>query len=183
MGLWKRLMVALGFARKKRFVLVLGLANSGKTTLVNRLQPKKRADETAPTVGFSVERFTLFKTKLTVIDMSGQQKYKQLQECYYHDANAVVFVVDSAGDESGIESAKNALNEVLKHESLKNVPLIIFANKSDLPRARSAAEIATAMNLVEDEASPTHRAWHVGACCAKTGEGVDEGMRWVLEKS
>ena len=42
-------------------MLVLGLANSGKTTLVNRLQPKKRADETAPTVGFSVERFTLFK--------------------------------------------------------------------------------------------------------------------------
>ena len=137
---------------------------------------------TSPNTGL-----TLFvnnhRTKLTVIDMSGQQKYKQLQECYYHDANAVVFVVDSAGDESGIESAKNALNEVLKHESLKNVPLIIFANKSDLPRARSAAEIATAMNLVEDEASPTYRAWHVGACCAKTGEGVDEGMRWVLEKS
>ena len=137
---------------------------------------------TSPNTGL-----TLFvnnhRTKLTVIDMSGQDKIRKFWHNYFENADAVVFVVDSAGDESGIESAKNALNEVLKHESLKNVPLIIFANKSDLPRARSAAEIATAMNLVEDEASPTYRAWHVGACCAKTGEGVDEGMRWVLEKS
>jgi small GTP-binding protein len=158
----------------------LGLANSGKTTLVNRLQPKKQNDESAPTVGFSVERFTLFKTKLTVIDMSGQRKYQKLQECYYHETNAIIFVVDSADGDGKIDEARDVLSDLLKHESMKNKPLILFANKSDLPKARSASEIAVAMELSDGESGD--RAWHVGGCCAKTGEGVEEGMRWVLEK-
>ena len=53
----------------------MGLANGGKTTLVNNLKPEKDRDPpdfVAPTVGFNVERFTLNKCKLTVVDMSGQ---------------------------------------------------------------------------------------------------------------
>jgi GTPase SAR1 family protein len=108
-------------------LLVIGLANSGKTTLVNALRaarretvksrstttvtPKKNHDEeVVPTMGFAVERFSVLNTTLTVVDMSGQSKYKDtLWECYYEDANAVVFVVDAAESEENVDAARAAL--------------------------------------------------------------------------
>ena len=61
-------------------------------------------------MGFAVERFSVLNTTLTVVDMSGQSKYKDtLWECYYEDANAVVFVVDAAESEENVDAARAAL--------------------------------------------------------------------------
>jgi GTPase SAR1 family protein len=69
----------------KANVLVLGLANSGKTTLVNCLM-EAGDQEVVPTVGFSMEKVHFDRCKLTVIDMSGQEKYQPLWEMHYTDA-------------------------------------------------------------------------------------------------
>jgi small GTP-binding protein len=192
-------------------LLVIGLANSGKTTLVNALRaarrettsrstttvtPKKNHDEeVVPTMGFAVERFSVLNTELTVVDMSGQSKYKDtLWECYYEDANAVVFVVDAAESEENVEAARAALEFFLSSPNAQKTgdakkkkkappPLAVFANKSDLPSARSASELASLMRLTGESEALKDRAWHVGACCARTGEGVRDGFRWLIEKS
>jgi small GTP-binding protein len=192
-------------------LLVIGLANSGKTTLVNALRaarrettsrstttvtPKKNHDEeVVPTMGFAVERFSVLNTTLTVVDMSGQSKYKDtLWECYYEDANAVVFVVDAAESEENVDAARAALEFFLSSPNAEKTgdakkkkktppPLAVFANKSDLPSARSASELASLMRLTGESEALKDRAWHVGACCARTGEGVRDGFRWLIEKS
>ena len=69
----------------KASMLVVGLANSGKTSIVQALRAERSLDDTVPTVGFSVERFHMLNTMLTVVDMSGQPKYQKLWECYYDD--------------------------------------------------------------------------------------------------
>mmetsp|Transcript_4380 Transcript_4380/g.4945 ORF Transcript_4380/g.4945 Transcript_4380/m.4945 type:complete len:103 (+) Transcript_4380:44-352(+) len=56
MGIFKRLFGGFGTKRKVRIVVV-GLDNSGKTTVLNALKPKKASLETVPTVGFSTEEF------------------------------------------------------------------------------------------------------------------------------
>ena len=190
-------------------MLVIGLANSGKTTLVNALRAarhstrrsteteteNKHDDEVVPTMGFAVERFSVLKTELTVVDMSGQSKYKDtLWECYYEDADAVVFVVDSAESEENVALARAALETFLLRRDAEKTgdakkrkkappPLAVFANKSDLPAARSASELAAAMRLTGESEALADRAWHVGACCARTGEGVRDGFRWLIEKT
>lgn len=58
MGLFSKLAYFLGVRKKEVNVLVVGLNNSGKSTVVNHF--KNEEDKTAeivPTVGFSVERF------------------------------------------------------------------------------------------------------------------------------
>lgn len=70
-------------------MLVVGLANSGKTSIVQALKAERSLDDTVPTVGFSVERFHMLNTMLTVVDMSGQPKYQKLWECYYDDVQVV----------------------------------------------------------------------------------------------
>jgi GTPase SAR1 family protein len=41
MGIFEKLSQALGFTKQEVKVLVIGLDNSGKTTLINHLKPKK----------------------------------------------------------------------------------------------------------------------------------------------
>ena len=65
--------------------LVVGLANSGKTSIVSGLRADPSPTDTVPTVGFSVEKFRYRHAHLTVMDMSGAQKYHKLWECYYAD--------------------------------------------------------------------------------------------------
>jgi ADP-ribosylation factor-like protein 6 len=40
-GLFQMIADAFGFSRKEAKILVIGLDNSGKTTLINHLKPKK----------------------------------------------------------------------------------------------------------------------------------------------
>ena len=65
-------------------------------------------------------------------------------------------------------------------EELKGRPLLVFANKSDLPAARGAAEIAAEIALTGEACAK--RAWHIGACSALTGEGIDQGIKWLVNK-
>lgn len=59
MGLLTKLMAVLGLNRREVNVLVVGLNNSGKSTVVNHFKPDdRRAAEIVPTVGFNVEKFT-----------------------------------------------------------------------------------------------------------------------------
>lgn len=58
MGLFQKLALFLGLRKKEVNVLVIGLNNSGKSTVVNHFKNEEdKASEIVPTVGFSVERF------------------------------------------------------------------------------------------------------------------------------
>lgn len=54
--------------------------------------------------------------------------------CYYQDTNAVVYVIDSA-DKDRMEVAKQELELMLQEEELRGAPVLILANKQDLPNA------------------------------------------------
>ena len=74
-------------------------------------------------------------------------------------------------DESSLELA-----QLLGEEKLEGVPLIIFANKQDLISALSAEEISEGFDLI----SIRDRPWIIQPCSAKTGDGLQEGMEWVV---
>lgn len=72
---------------------------------------------------------------------------RSIWERYYNSANAVVFVVDST-DRIRILEAKKELEGVIQHDVLQRVPIVVFANKQDLPEPMSANEVLS--NLVRD---------------------------------
>ena len=58
MGLFDKLVNVLGLKKKECNVLIVGLDNSGKSTLLNHFKPEEqRQGEIVPTVGFNVEKF------------------------------------------------------------------------------------------------------------------------------
>lgn len=159
-------------------VIVVGLDNSGKSTIIERLKPKvKQATEVAPTVGFNVDEFQKGNVQFQVFDMSGAGRYRSLWEQYYKDTQAIMFVIDS-GDKLRLVVAKDELSMMLNHPLLKKIPVIFFANKKDLPNALSPVEIAQTLSLEDIKDRP----WQIVPTNGLTGEGVDKGTDWLHSK-
>ena len=88
---------------------------------------------------------------------------------------AQVYVIDSA-DRRRMEETGVELNQLLEQELLFGVPLLIFANKQDLMSALAPDEISEGLNLH----TMRERQWQIQACSARTGEGLQEGMEWLV---
>lgn len=73
-------------------------------------------------------------------DLGGQTGLRPYWRCYYQDTNAVVFVIDSA-DRERLEIAKQELDLMLQEEELRGAPVLVLANKQDLPNAMNELEV------------------------------------------
>jgi GTPase SAR1 family protein len=189
-------------SNQKVKVLVVGLDNSGKTTLINWMKPQNvSVTEITPTVGFQIEgpcaallllllllllrsyccyaaaaaaaappatschsshapyyycyyyyyyqthlvplaEFTKAGLSFTVMDMSGQSRYRTLWEQYYGGVQAVIFVLDST-DRIRMCVAKDELDMLLKHPDVRdsNTPFL-FVRGPAVWRARAVARVA-----------------------------------------
>ncbi|XP_047042697.1 ADP-ribosylation factor-like protein 1 [Lolium rigidum] len=78
---------------------------------------------------------------------------RTIWEKYYDEAHAIVYVIDSASA-STFEDAKSALEKALRHEDLQEAPLLIFANKQDLPAAVTEEELDRHLHLKEFDERP-----------------------------
>eukprot|EP01024_Parvocaulis_polyphysoides_P046177 TRINITY_DN43364_c0_g1_i1.p1 TRINITY_DN43364_c0_g1~~TRINITY_DN43364_c0_g1_i1.p1 ORF type:complete len:107 (+),score=5.51 TRINITY_DN43364_c0_g1_i1:41-361(+) len=73
----------------------------------------------------------------------------------------------------------DALQALLKHQDLSpRIPLLIFANKRDLPTAMTPDEIAQELNISQITARP----WRIFPSSAMTGEGLTAGTDWLAEQ-
>ena len=177
MGFFRKLLEILRLTGRQVNVLLVGLDNSGKTTIVEQLKPtRSQVPEVAPTVGFSVEEFSRGGINFTVFDMSGAGRYRNLWEQYYKDSEALIFVIDSC-DKFRLPVVKQELIQLSAHADLGDVPLLIYANKQDLPNALPPHDIAEALELDAIKTRP----WQILPSNALTGEGLAAGTDWLSE--
>ncbi|PVD22421.1 hypothetical protein C0Q70_18233 [Pomacea canaliculata] len=160
---------------KELRILLLGLDNAGKTTLLKQLASEDVSHIT-PTQGFNIKSVQSSGFRLNVWDIGGQRKIRPYWKNYFDNTDLLIYVIDSADrkrhEETGVE-----LQELLEEEKLAGVPVLVFANKQDLVNACSASEIAESLNLN----SIRDRQWQIQACSALSGEGVKDGIEWVIK--
>eukprot|EP00276_Gloeochaete_wittrockiana_P003962 CAMPEP_0184650536 /NCGR_PEP_ID=MMETSP0308-20130426/8072_1 /TAXON_ID=38269 /ORGANISM="Gloeochaete witrockiana, Strain SAG 46.84" /LENGTH=327 /DNA_ID=CAMNT_0027084127 /DNA_START=245 /DNA_END=1228 /DNA_ORIENTATION=- len=119
---------------------------------------------------------------VTIFDVGGGAKIRGLWPRYFAEVHGAVFVID-AGDRTRLSEAKTALLEALKDSRLNGKPILIFANKQDLPTALSAADISLQLAL-HDLKLPRY---HIKACVALTRENdnidpaIKEGLKWIVD--
>jgi signal recognition particle receptor subunit beta len=94
---------------------------------------------------------------------------------YYETARAIIFVVDS-NYRDGIEQARQELHRLINEPEIKSKPLLILANKQDLPNAMTINELRDKLALSElDE----NLKWHLQATSAIRNQGLKEGFEWL----
>lgn len=128
-----------------------------------------------PTIGFNVETVTPVKgVSFTVWDVGGQKKIRQLWRYYYQGTAGLIYIVDSS-DVDRIKEASEELAEICSDDSMRGVPVVIVANKQDLPTALPCAKIVDQMNL-GSLLSRYNNKWFIQSACAVTGDGIYEAM-------
>lgn len=157
-------------------ILMVGLDNAGKTTVLYRLKLEEVVS-TVPTLGFNVETVTYKNISFTVWDIGGQDKIRSLWRVYFQGTQGLIFVVDSA-DKERIQETRAELHKLLSEAELANVVLLVLANKQDMPDAMSASEIREKLDLVHMRERP----WFVQSSCAVKGEGLYEGLDWLVSQ-
>lgn len=159
---------------KEARILVLGLDNAGKTTILKKLS-EEDITHIMPTQGFNIKSLVHEGFKLNVWDIGGQKTIRPYWSNYFESTDALVFVIDSS-DRRRLEESGSELNELLQDDRLAGIPLLVFANKQDLLQAKPAAEISDTLCLhnIRD------RAWTIQACSGKTMEGLQDGMEWMV---
>ena len=108
-------------------------------------------------------------------DVGGQEKLRPLWRSYTRCTDGIIFVVDSC-KEDRFEEAKLELLKICKLSS--HIPVLVLANKQDLPSAMDVSKIESLLGLKE-LGSSAH--WHIQPTCAITGEGLDEGIAKLHE--
>ncbi|KAF6256133.1 ARF-like GTPase [Scenedesmus sp. NREL 46B-D3] len=172
LALLRKLRKSEGEAR----ILVLGLDNAGKTTILKKLSDED-ISTIMPTQGFNIKSLMHDGFKLNVWDIGGQKSIRPYWRNNFDSTDALVYVIDSADrkriDECGVELA-----QLLEEEKMNGVPVLVLANKQDLLAALSADDIAESLNLflIRD------RPWQIQGCSAKDGAGLQEGMEWLVKQ-
>ena len=80
-------------------------------------------------------------------------------------------------DTDRLEEAREELFNVIEADEMRNVPVIVFANKQDLPGSASTSFVADKIGLSQVKDRP----WAIQGSCAVTGDGIYEGLEQLVE--
>eukprot|EP00658_Telonema_sp_P-2_P035295 TRINITY_DN25695_c0_g1_i1.p1 TRINITY_DN25695_c0_g1~~TRINITY_DN25695_c0_g1_i1.p1 ORF type:complete len:120 (-),score=36.15 TRINITY_DN25695_c0_g1_i1:276-635(-) len=109
-------------------------------------------------------------------DLGGQRSLREFWQDYYTATDCLMFVVDSS-DTRRLEEAHSTFKEVL--DAVPRLPVLVFANKQDLATSKNAQVVAEVLELTECR----DRKWQIQGCSAKTGDGLEAGMAWLMANS
>lgn len=95
---------------------------------------------------------------------------------YLRGTDGVIFVIDSA-DRERFQEAKEELMRVLDSQEMRDVPLVVIANKQDLPGAADSSYIAKCLGLQH----LSSRRFVIQEACATSGDGICESMETLAK--
>ncbi|KAG7527300.1 hypothetical protein FFLO_07071 [Filobasidium floriforme] len=164
--------------QKKLEVTIVGLQASGKTSLTNVLAANQFSSDVVPTVAFNLKQVKKGNVNMKIWDLGGQPKFRNMWDRYARGADAIVYVVDSA-DRATIPTAASELHSLLAVQALAGVPLLVLANKNDLPEAMGVDEMIGAMGLerIRDRAVSCY------STSNKTKHNLDLLISWLTQRA
>ena len=123
-------------------ILLLGESDVGKTSIFKRYLFNNYEEKMMSTIGVELETKILnYNNKnysITLIDTTGQERFKSITKSYYHMGDGFFIVFDLTNEDS-----LNAIEEWIDsiRENKENPKIIILGNKDDLKKNRISEEI------------------------------------------
>jgi ADP-ribosylation factor protein 1 len=143
--------------------------------------------------GFNVEDVQYKNIRFTMWDIGGQKRIRQLwQHCMHSPlfistcsrlrrictdftgVHGLIWIIDS-NDNERIGEARDELHMLVADDLLRDVPVLVWANKQDLPLAVRTSELVDHLGLP----ALRGRDWYIQACQATSGDGLYEGLDWL----
>ncbi|KAL1994221.1 hypothetical protein VTN49DRAFT_2890 [Thermomyces lanuginosus] len=160
---------------KEMRILMLGLDNAGKTTIVKKIM-QEDVNTVSPTLGFIIKTIEFQGYKLNIWDVGGQKTLRSYWRNYFEKTDALVWVVD-ATDRLRMDDCREELAGLLLEERLMGASLLVFLNKTDVEGCMDENEVRQGLRLDEIK---THK-WTIFRCSAMTGLNLHEGLEWLVQ--
>lgn len=133
---------------------------------------------TAPVLDMRIEELTIMETKAISWTVGGSCYIKGLYRAYFRQVNAIIWVQDACVDGWRLSECRIELELRLSAEELEGYPLLVFANKQDLPNAMDKEELIRYFNLHSLDGK---RPWRVFNSVATEKEVLEEGFAWLQQ--
>lgn len=169
-----RAMLTKLFGSPEYRFLIMGLDASGKTTILYKLKLNETV-QTIPTIGFNVETVMHSNTALIIWDVGGRDKIRPLMRHYFQNTQGLIYVVDSH-DSDRLGEATEEMWRMLMEDELIHIPILIYLNKIDIHDGLKQDHVTKEMKLH----TIRNRQWFLQPCSACTGEGLHEGLNWLV---
>ncbi len=118
-------------------VVLLGTSGVGKSTIAFYLEHGYPPPRTIrPTIAFGISHVVFGKELIGMIDVGGQRRFLDMRyhERFVKTADGLIFIIDSS--RHNFKYDEQWLEDALKLISTE-IPIIVIANKQDLPRVLS----------------------------------------------
>lgn len=127
-------------------VLVLGLDGAGKTSLLHYWATGSLEQDVHPSEGFNAVSISKDDLHIEFLEIGGKEDLRPYWQRYMPRALMLVFVVDASRPQL-FPVAKQHLHELLASDP--SLPLMVLANKQDLPGASGITDLHDALSLSE----------------------------------
>jgi len=127
-------------------VVMVGDFGVGKTSLVKRFVDNSFSEEYLSTIGVSISKKAINDSTLMLWDIEGHTEFKPIFKQYLSGAKGFIVVAD-INRQNTIESIQRHIE--LCHSIVKNAPICIALNKSDIPHSLDQNNIQTLEEISE----------------------------------
>lgn len=161
-------------------IILTGLPNSGKSTLMIQLKPpeSQMTHATLP-MDYTAEEFTSIGLSVHAFDLGRDLSgFGNPWEDYYNDCDAIVFVLDGS-DRYVMPHVTEVLEILVDKVEVRDIPILFLANKNDLPGAMSNLQLQEMLGLSKLLGK---KSWTMFGTDALTGDGLNESLDWLAHK-
>ncbi|XP_008201926.1 ADP-ribosylation factor-like protein 13B isoform X1 [Nasonia vitripennis] len=186
---WKR--IRCKKKRKKSIVLlVVGLDNAGKSSVVNYIFNKSllTQESVVPTIGFRTVSFD-YKSKYSIrlYDVGGGPQIRALWPKYYADVHGVIFVVD-CNDHRRLAENTAVFQDLVCHDLISQKPVLVLGNKQDFKEAVDELDLIEIMKI-EQIVNYAKSYTRVEICSCypdkhkhfNLNKNIDIGFSWLIQ--
>ncbi len=126
--------------------VIIGEHAAGKTSLIKTFVEGKFTADYRPTIGTNIfiKKLTFDngdEATLTVWDIAGQERWTSMRPLYYKGSSGALIVGDLTRKSTFDQIVKFWAPDVKKHAG-EGIPIMVLANKCDLPREATADDVA-----------------------------------------
>ena len=161
------------FKSKISRILLFGLPQSGKSSIIKCLQ-QKIFNKSVQRKEISLRKSLLGNLSITTFSFSDKNFFSEIITIYLKNIDGLVFVLDAA-DKTNFDNAKRELHEINKFPESFHLPLLILVNKIDLKTPKVENIIQTIK--IDDLKHDNMKYFPISA---KKNKGVTEAFNWLL---
>ena len=160
------------FKQKISRILIFGLQQSGKTTIIESLQ-QKIFNKPKLKKEINLRKSLLGNLSITTYNFSEKNNFYEIMSLYLENIEGMVFVLD-VSDIANYKKAKIELHQINKFPSTYHLPLAIFLNKIDL-KAPKITEIIQKLKLDQLK----HKTIKYFPISALKNDGITDAFNWL----